>query len=102
MMSHVGLQVRKKKVTASAIAADANQEFCVSDLVEIAGPPANTLQYGPGPLLGVVMGKTDRARSGIPLNWSGDFWDVLVGGTITPISVMWMTPKRDGEECVKA
>lgn len=84
-------QVRKKKVT---IAADYNQEFCVADLVEIAGPPANALQDGPGPLLGVVMGKTNREMAGIPLNWSGDFWDVLVGGTVTPISVMWMTPKR--------
>ena len=102
MMSHVGLQVRKKKVTASAIAADYNQEFCVADLVERAGPPYHSLMDGPGPLLGVVMGKTDRELSGIPLNWSGDFWDVLVGGTVTPISVMWMTPKRDEEECVKA
>jgi hypothetical protein len=94
--------VRKKKVTASAIAADADQEFCVADLVEIAGPPANALQDGPGPLLGVVMGKTNREMSGIPLNWSGDFWDVLVGGTVTPISVMWMTRKQAVEECVKA
>jgi hypothetical protein len=91
--------VRKKKVT---IAADYNQEFCVADLVEIAGPPANALQYGPGPLLGIVMGKTDRQMSGIPLNWSGDFWDVLVAGTVTPISVMWMTRKTTTEECVKA
>ena len=94
--------MRKKKVTASAIAADADQEFCVADLVEIAGPPANALQDGPGPLLGVVMGKTNREMSGIPLNWSGDFWDVLVGGTVTPISVMWMTRKQAVEECVKA
>jgi len=93
------LQVRKKKVT---IAADYNQEFCVADLVEIAGPPANALQDGPGPLLGIVMGKTDREMSGIPLNWSGDFWDVLVGGTVTPISVMWMTRKSLAEQCVKA
>lgn len=102
MMIHVGLQVRKKKVTASAIAVDYNQEFYVSDLVEIAGPPYNSLMDGPGPLFGIVMGKTDRERSGIPLNWSGDFWDVLVGGTVTPISVMWMTRKQDVEECVKA
>ena len=94
-----GLQVRKKKVT---IAADYNQEFYVADLVEIAGPPANALQDGPGPLLGIVMGKTNREMSGIPLNWSGDFWDVLVGGTVTPISVMWMTRKQAAEECVKA
>lgn len=102
MMRHVGLRVRKKKVTASAIAADYNQEFYISDLVEIAGPPYNSLMDGPGPLLGIVMGKTDRAQAGIPLNWSGDFWDVLVGGTVIPISVMWMTRKRDEEECVKA
>jgi hypothetical protein len=98
-MIQFGLQVRKKKVT---IATDYNQEFCVADLVEIAGPPANALIYGPGPLLGVVMGKTDREMAGIPLNWSGDFWDVLVGGTVTPISVMWMTRKQAVEECVKA